>query len=90
MRKKYQITSAALKKYGYKHDKTDQAYDGLEEAFLHFKWAKSLSSITKAWPENWREIEYFQKLFGRVKNKKKYKGEYPKIIKERMRRNGPN
>ena len=38
LRKKYQITSAALKKYGYKHDKTDQAYDGLEEAFLHFKW----------------------------------------------------
>ena len=38
LRKKYQITSAVLKKYGYKHDKTDQAYDGLEEAFLHFKW----------------------------------------------------
>lgn len=33
------------------------------EVYYHFKYAKIESSRTKAWPENWRDIEHFIKLY---------------------------
>lgn len=36
-----------------------------EPLFFHTKWLKSEYSITKAWPDNWKEIPHFQKLWER-------------------------
>jgi len=33
--------------------------------FLHFKHAKCYESMTMAWPENWREIEHFKRIWKR-------------------------
>lgn len=51
--------------------------------YLHFKWAKSLNSATKAWPDNWKEIDHFNRIY---KNKaqpiEEYTGEIPSVLKE--------
>ena len=54
-----------------------------EPMYLHFKYSKSIESMTKAWPENWRDIPHFQKLLER-ENKTDlvpYNGDIPKWIK---------
>jgi RNA polymerase primary sigma factor len=38
LRKKVKVVSASLKKFGYKHEKTEKAFADLEEYFLVFKW----------------------------------------------------
>lgn len=39
--------------------------------YLHFKWAKSVESITTAWPEDWKSITHFKNLIkNKVPNKK--------------------
>lgn len=53
-----------------------------DPAFLHFKWAKSLESATKAWPENWREMEVFQQLFKRAQPVDLYRGQYPSCLSD--------
>jgi len=40
--------------------------------FKHFKWCKSEQSITKAWPDNWREIPHFQNLVERKQEGRRY------------------
>lgn len=61
-----------------------QGIQGLPEyeidrpAFLHFKWArKSGASATVQWPDNWRDIPHFQKIYERRIPVAPYEGEYP-------------
>lgn len=51
-------------------------------AFLHFKWAKSLESIAKAWPKDWERIPHFQRIIKRRIPTGEYRGEYPRVIRE--------
>jgi len=60
-------------KYSYRNNKP---------LFIHTKWAKSEYSITKAWPENWRKIEHFQKIWERNCPKKLHDWEIPKWLRE--------
>ena len=53
-------------------------------AYLHFKWAKPLSSATQAWPDNWHESAHFQNIIKRAQPVKRYNGEYPRAIRDRM------
>lgn len=56
-------------------------------AFLHFKWAKSLESAAKAWPENWREFpDVARHITAHAKPVSEYSGEYPKAVLEKLAR----
>ena len=52
--------------------------------YLHFKNAKSIKSETKIWPDNWRNITYFQKLHERRVKGDLYRGVYPEALKEKI------
>ena len=52
--------------------------------FLHFKNAKSMKSATKIWPDDWREIEFFQRLRDKRLKGAVYKGMYPEALKEKI------
>lgn len=51
-------------------------------AFLHFKNVKSVDSATMIWPENWREIPHFQRLWKRREGAEIYRGNYPEALLE--------
>lgn len=51
------------------------------DCFIHLKWLKPEYSITKAWPENWRQIDHFQRIWERRLPKKPYEGELPSCLK---------
>ena len=48
--------------------------------YLHFKWAKSEASATKAWPENWREKAHFKRIYQRSKPGEQYTGPIPSCL----------
>ena len=66
----------------FTHDYTKKIYTMNDSTFLHFKNVKSLKSATKIWPENWREIEHFQKLNTRREKGALYEDVYPEALKE--------
>lgn len=55
-----------------------------EPLFLHFKHAKSVASATKIWPDNWEELEIFQKLHERRVKGAVYRGVYPTALQEKI------
>ncbi len=48
LRKKLKTVNNCLKKYGYGHEKTEQAFDALGECFLVFKWTPQYFKKTVA------------------------------------------
>jgi glycosyltransferase involved in cell wall biosynthesis len=48
-----------------------------EPLFIHTKWAKEEYSITKAWPENWKQIQHFQNLWKRKQALRKHNYRIP-------------
>lgn len=49
--------------------------------YLHFKWAKDIESASKAWPDNWRDIEHFQRIYAnKAKPLELYTGEMPSCL----------
>lgn len=50
-------------------------------AYLHFKWAKARDSATKAWPENWREIDHFRNLAARAAPGAAWQGRIPAALR---------
>ena len=52
-----------------------------EPLYLHFKFAKSEVSITKAWPTNWRELPHFQRIWQRRAPGKVWTGPVPKVLR---------
>lgn len=60
----------------------DDAFDN-EPAFVHMKWCrKSEQSATTQWPENWREIPHFQRIYERRVPVAPYTGEYPSSMRQ--------
>ena len=55
-------------------------YNILEPQFLHFKYAVPIDEIGKGWPENWRELKFFQDLVGNKSKGEAYVGELPKVL----------
>ena len=60
-------------------------FDLARPAFLHFKWAKSFASASKAWPNNWQELPHFQSIIERKASPgEPYRGDYPQALRKRM------
>lgn len=57
-----------------------------EPTYLHFKWAKSVQSAQKAWPENWQSLPHFQKIAKRSEPFEEYDGAIPSVLKGKMPR----
>lgn len=53
-----------------------------EPQFLHFKYAVPVEELGKGWPENWRELKFFQDLVGYKRKGKPYEGLYPKVLED--------
>lgn len=53
-----------------------------EPLFLHFKWAKSFASATKAWPENWSTTEHFRRIVERAAPVRAYDGPIPTVLRQ--------
>jgi hypothetical protein len=53
-------------------------------AFLHFKNVKNTDSATMIWPNNWRDIPHFQRLWERRKEAELYRGEYPDSLLDKI------
>lgn len=49
-------------------------------AFIHTKWAKSIKSATKAWPDDWKDQDHFKSIIKRAQPVEEYKGEYPSVL----------
>lgn len=60
--------------------RTDQ-YTIRGPAYLHFKWCKSMESITNAWPEGWESIDHFRRIRERGKPGRLYSGPMPSCMK---------
>ena len=69
----YYITGAYCEQFTHNFNPVNQKILSGHQ-FKHFKWAKSESSITKAWPENWRDISHFQELMDRKQQGREYAG----------------
>lgn len=56
-----------------------------EPGYMHFKWAKSLESASKAWPVNWREVEHFTRIYAnKARPCEVWAGEYPTPVKRML------
>lgn len=56
-----------------------QVYE-LPAQYLHFKWCKPTDAITKAWPDNWRNVYHFQQLEKRREPGEVYAGPIPEVL----------
>lgn len=55
-----------------------KGFDIASPGYLHFKWAKSRASATKAWPDDWADIEHFVRIYNNKAHPvEKYVGEIP-------------
>jgi hypothetical protein len=68
----------------FTHDYTSKICSIEDPVFLHFKNVKSITSASQIWPENWREIDVFQKLYRRRESGDVYSGWYPEVLKEKI------
>lgn len=56
-----------------------------EPQFLHFKYAVPVDNLGKGWPENWKELKFFQDLTSDKSQGEEYKGTYPKVLKDYLK-----
>lgn len=52
-----------------------------DPAYLHFKWAKSAAAATKAWPDNWRDLDHFRRIAARAEPGRRYRGPVPACLR---------
>ncbi|MDD1605083.1 MAG: RNA polymerase sigma factor RpoD [Methylococcaceae bacterium] len=63
LRKQLKIASAAIKKYGYVSDKTEQAFEVLADLFMEFKWTPQyLKKLTGIIPNGVATVREQEKL----------------------------
>lgn len=84
--KRCEMLSLKRKKFPKSFFDKERYYVIKEPTYLHFKWAKSLESAQKAWPDNWQTSPHFQNISKRSTPVKEYNGPIPSILKGKMPR----
>lgn len=69
--------------FGEKFDVTpgDRVHRMGRHGYLHFKHAKTDAAATMAWPQKWKSMPHFQKIYEYGQPGEKYKGEVPKALR---------
>lgn len=63
LRKQLKTASAAIKKYGYSSDKTEQAFEALADLFMEFKWTPQyLKKLTAIIPDGVATVREQEKV----------------------------
>lgn len=74
-------TKHYCEKLYYPDQVKDRIFKTEKPGYLHFKHAKKDSAVLAAWPDNWKDIPHFQKIYMRYKPGEVYEGEIPEPLK---------